>query len=121
MGRRITSFIAIMVFIANGCYYDVEEELYPTTECSTLNMSYEMDILPILQKDCYSCHSAATNFGNITLEGYNKLIPYVNSGALLGVIQHELGFSFMPKGGAQLLDCEIAKIESWIKDGSLDN
>ena len=80
-----------------GCYYDVEEDLYGTTECSTDDMSYQTDIFPIINNNCLVCHSAASNFGGITLESYDFLKSYVNNGQLIGVINHESGFSPMPK------------------------
>lgn len=116
--------ILVLFFIiayCTGCYYDVEEELYPTLECSTENMSYSQDILPILQNRCYQCHDQANNFGNVTLEGYNNLIIHVNSGRLLGAIKRESGFSPMPKNESPLLDCQIEKIEQWINNGAPDN
>lgn len=118
---KITSVLFAIVISFSSCYYDVEEELYPSIECATLDMSYQSDILPILMADCYACHSASANFGNVTIEGYDALVRYANDGSLLGVIKHASGYSPMPKGGAKLLDCEIAKIETWINDGALDN
>jgi len=104
-----------------SCYYDVEEEIYPYLNCETDMMSYQSDILPILQSNCYRCHGAANNFGNITLEGYEKVRNYVNSGQLIGAIKREPGFSPMPKDRAQLLLCNIEKIEAWIADGAPNN
>jgi len=99
----------------------VEEEIYPTIACLTSELSYSMDIVPILQNDCYNCHSEEANFGNVTLEGYEEILEYVNDESLLGVIKHSSGYSPMPKGGAKLLDCEIEKIEIWINDGAINN
>ena len=121
MELRIIKVILFFVVILTGCYYDVEEELYSTLDCQTAEMSYEKDIKPIIEMDCYGCHSAAANFGNVTLEDYEELLKYVNNSALLGVIKHEKGFSPMPKNQAMLLECEIEKIESWIADGARNN
>ena len=87
----------------------------------TTDMSYAQDIVPILEADCYECHSIIANNGNVTLEGHENTIKYVNDGKLLGAINREGGFSPMPKERAKLLDCEIAKIDSWINAGALDN
>lgn len=104
-----------------GCYYDVEEEIYPRTGCQTEDLSYTRDIAPLLQRQCLDCHRASANFGNVTLEGYDNVLRYVESGQLLGVIRHEPGFSPMPKDRPQLVACEIEKIETWIADGAPDN
>lgn len=108
-------------FLFPGCYYDVEEDLYPSLECNTENATYSGTVLPILQQNCYGCHSAAANFGNITLEGYDQLSTYVTNGQFLGAIHHDAGFSPMPKNQAQLLECDIRKIERWIEEGALQN
>ncbi|MFK8005642.1 MAG: hypothetical protein AB8H03_04695 [Saprospiraceae bacterium] len=118
-----TRFVIVLFFCLHlgGCYYDVEEELYPTIECSTTDLSFQADILPIIDNNCFGCHDAASNFGGVTLEGYDQLKTYVNNNELLGVIKHESGFSPMPKNAAKLLDCEIEKIEAWITNGAPNN
>ncbi len=121
MERLIIKFLLIGVVIFSACYYDSEEKLYPTTDCVTANMSYQTNIVPILQRNCYVCHSAAVNTGNITLEGYGELIKHVNSGKLLGAINHDYGFTPMPQNAPKMVTCEIAKIEKWIADGAPDN
>jgi hypothetical protein len=120
--RRIINTVLIMMTVfVTGCYYDVEEILYPAGACNTDNMSYQTHIAPILQRNCYSCHSAAANTGNITLEGHAALLPYVTSGRLLGAVRHESGFQAMPQNASKLIECDIAKIERWVQDGSLNN
>ena len=104
-----------------SCYYDVEEELYPTLECQTADVTYSNQVLEIITAACYKCHDAAQNFGNITLEGYDELKKYVDNGQLLGAIRHDPGFSPMPKSEAQLLECDIEKIEAWIDEGAPNN
>ena len=113
-------WLYLLLFSA-GCYYDVEEELYTTLECQTENVTYSNQVLSIISDACYQCHSAAQNFGNITLEGHTELKKYVDNGQLLGAIRHDAGFSPMPKNGAQLLECDIEKIEAWINEGAPNN
>ena len=119
--KRAFFILAGMALCLAGCYYDVEEELYPTLECQTEGLSYLSDIAPIIQRNCLGCHSQAANQGNVALEGYSRLKIYVDNGKLQGVINHQAGFSPMPKNQPKLLGCEIAKIERWISDGALDN
>lgn len=115
------SLLLCLLFGVSACYYDVEEELYPTTECETNEVTYSAVVLPIIDNNCYACHDAANNFGGIILESYEELKPYVDNGSLLSVIRHESGFSPMPKNRAKLLDCDIAKIEEWINQGAPNN
>jgi len=121
MERRIIKFMVLGMIILTSCYYDVEENLYPQNDCSTADMSFQTNIAPILQRNCYACHSAAANTANITLEGHSELMKHVNSGRLLGAIRHESGFTPMPQGAAKLIECDIAKIEQWVADGAPNN
>lgn len=107
--------------LLQACAYHVEEDLYPTVECQTTEMSYSVDIVPIISNHCYSCHDMANNFANITLEGHMEILEYALDGSLLGSIKHEVSYSPMPKNQAQLIECEIEKIEAWINDGALNN
>lgn len=122
MTKQLAAVLAMaLITVLSACYYDVEEEIYPTIECDNSNVSYSEVILGIISNNCYECHNAAANFGNVTLEGYAALKTYVDSGQLLGVIRHESGYSPMPKNRSQLVACEIEKIENWIADGAPNN
>lgn len=114
------ALIALSLSLSN-CYYDVEEELYVNTGCDTLSVSFSAVVQPIISDNCLNCHSAAANFGGITLEGHAKLKQQAINGKLLGVIRHEGGFPPMPQGAPQLAACTIAKIEKWVRDGAPDN
>lgn len=122
MVRRIINTALVVFYLTlASCYYDVEEVLYPASDCVTANMCFQANIVPILQRNCYSCHSAAANTGGITLEGHAQLMQYVNSGQLLGAINHAPGFTPMPQNAPKLIACEIAKIEQWVADGAPNN
>lgn len=121
--RKTIQQILILFLVTSiiGCTYNVEEELYPSTGCELDSVTYSAVVLPIIEVNCYECHDQANNFGGITLEGYDLLKLYVDSGDLLGVIKHESGFSPMPQNRAKMLDCDIEKIEAWIADGAPNN
>ena len=122
MVRQIIKYsLAVLAIVFTSCYYDVAEVLYPPTNCATDNMSYASDITPILQTNCYVCHSEAANNGNVTLEGYANVMQYVNSGQLMGAIKHQSGFTAMPQNSTPLSDCTISKIEQWIVQGAQNN
>lgn len=121
MVRQIIKVMLLSMVLLTSCYYDSEEALYPGGTCNTTNMSYQTNIVPILERNCYVCHSAAVNTGGITLEGHSQLVSHVTSGRLLGAIRHESGFSPMPQGAPKLIACDLAKIEQWVMDGSPNN
>lgn len=109
------------MLINTGCYYDNEEELYGISECETANMSYQLDIAPIIELSCFPCHRNDVADGSVRLESYNEIKVWVDNGALVGAINHASGFSPMPKVGGKLTDCKISQIESWIEAGAPDN
>lgn len=119
--QRYLFFLLASLLTLSACYYDVEEEIYGTTECNLEDITYNATVLPIIEDNCYRCHDAANNFAGITLEGYDRLKILVDNGDLLGVIKHEAGFSPMPKNEPQLLECEIEKIEAWVAAGAPNN
>ncbi len=111
-------------FSFSGCYYDDEETLYALINppaCDTTNVTYTNDIIPILERECYTCHGSSAPGGGYILNTYTGLSVSVNDGSLLGAVAHETGFSNMPKGGNQLLDCDIQFIRTWINQGALNN
>lgn len=114
---------AVIAIAFQSCYYDVEEELYPTdiNACDTTNVTYNVTIKPIIDAQCNSCHSAASAQGGIVLDTYTTLKDYALSGSLIGVVKQETGFSPMPKGGSKLNSCNIAKIEKWVANQYPEN
>lgn len=120
-------YIALAIAIFAGCFYDKEELVYPTTggpgnTCDTANMRYSVDITNILSNNCYICHGGnAQAGGGIKLDTYSGVKNMVNNGLLLNAINHTGGASPMPKGGAKLPACTIAKIKAWIDRGAPQN
>lgn len=112
--------VVLCLSIGAGCYYDVEEELYPNG-CNTSNISYVQNIVPILEANCLSCHDALSQNGNVNLEGYDNVKQYADSGELLGTIRHEPGFSSMPQGTSMLPKCTIDRIQAWVDAGAPNN
>ena len=115
------SLLLMSTVFISSCYYDVEEELYPSGNCDTANMSFAQDVMPVFNQNCNICHSASAAQGNVILDTYDAILPYVNSGKLMGSIRHQNGFSAMPQGQPQLSACTIDRIAAWIADGALNN
>lgn len=119
----LIGFFISGIFLVQGCYYDVEEELYPanTVTCDTANVTYSGTVKSIIDANCNVCHSQASAQGGVVLDTYTTLKNFGTSGALTGTIRHESGYSAMPKDGNKLNDCNIAKIEKWVASGYPEN
>ena len=123
LGRVVLVIVTLLAFLyANdGCTFNNEEDLHG---CDTLLVTYTASVVPILENNCYKCHGidvyAISGGGNL-LQGYDNLVLYVNSGLLSGVINHKSGFLQMPRDARKLSECEIARIEIWIREGTGNN
>jgi mono/diheme cytochrome c family protein len=104
-----------------GCFYDNEEELYGPIDpgsCDTTAQSYQNDILPILEANCYSCHTEQNNISGNPFDTYAKLKNYVNAGRVHARIND--ASNPMPPTGL-LPECDRAKIDAWINAGAANN
>jgi mono/diheme cytochrome c family protein len=116
-------FLAALAFTVTGCTNnpvtpDPDED---PIACDTAAVSLSADIRPFLNTKCVSCHGSVLQSGGYNLADHTGIMVAVNNGRLLGSVRHEQGFSAMPSGSAKLEDCQIAKLESWVAQGALDN
>lgn len=126
MKRNLFFTLSVFLFLSFffGCTSDNAEELYPQKAvCDTANLNYS-NIKPILINNCMgaTCHNSIDKGGGYVLEDYaGTLIAVNNNNKLLRSIKYDPTVSNMPKGASKLSDCDIAKIEAWIKRGSPEN
>ncbi len=89
--------------------------------CDPEASAFAADILPMLQNYCIGCHNASRSDGGVNLESYDKVIPYVEDGSLIGSMKYEVSFAPMPPSGSRLSDCRIAQVQKWIDEGAQNN
>lgn len=112
-----------VIFSTQNCTYN-KAEVAPkmTTNCDTATIKYAVKIKPILEKNCYGCHSNIANSkfgGNINLEKFDDLQGYTNA-VTQSINQKNPDFKAMPPSG-KLHACEINAIELWIAKGALND
>ncbi|MCY7422040.1 MAG: hypothetical protein LH478_09915 [Chitinophagaceae bacterium] len=115
-------FFSAIIFIA--CTKENEEDLQPKINqplCDTVNMMFTKDVLPIITLNCYSCHGNGQMQGGMNLDGYIRIKRQVDNNQLINVIRHSPGYAQMPQGQPKLAQCDIDKIEAWIRRGALNN
>lgn len=123
--KYLISLTAVLLFIGVGCVSEKQEllDIKPIGfVCDTVEVSYQMDVVPIMENNCYRCHNNvnSNNLGaGIAFETYEDI--QIWSGTIVEAIKHAPGASNMPKGSAKLDDCTISIIESWVLQGMKDN
>jgi mono/diheme cytochrome c family protein len=120
------TFSLLFILFSTGCVNNKKDILFG---CDSTNVSYSKTIKPILQNNCYRCHSAANApslGGGNGLDNYISLINWVDTtagsdgGILLNDVKH-IGNSMPKPPAAKLGTCDIAKIAHWISEGAKEN
>jgi hypothetical protein len=116
-------FGALITICFSSCYYDKEALLYPNQTACTVptTVSFNTHVVPILQRECVACHSAAIPNGNIRLDNHAVVVSSIANNKLYGSISWTGGISPMPKGGAKMSQCNIDIIKKWIDSGAPNN
>lgn len=116
----------VVVFSSSGillssCAKESEEALLGDQYfCADTNVSYANNIQPILQNNCYECHSTAIATNGIILDTYTGVVTAIDAGYVLPQINHDV-VPNMPYGRPKLDECLIATIEQWVLEGKPNN
>ena len=121
-------FIVAILFVAG--FYSCKHEIVNADTsnggnaggaCDPSVFTYAAAVKPIMERNCYGCHSGATPAAGLDYKNYEVLKTVALSGRLLGAINHRPGFSPMPKGSPKLSACNIEQIAKWANAGALNN
>lgn len=123
---KIVYLVYFVTLIFAGCTYSKKEVDYPpvTTACDTTNVKYSTTVKPILDLNCNNCHGGTGSLGaGYVFDTYAGVKDELDNAGdeFINSIKHIGSISPMPKGGAKLSDCDISKIEIWIKAGYPNN
>lgn len=117
-GRKWAGTVAVMVALT-GCTYDDLETLGGPLDCGTLEVSYGMDILPMVSDHCQGCHSGASPSAGIGFENHTDISLFAD--IMLDRMDRDAGDSeLMPQSG-KLDSCTIARFSAWIAAGKPNN
>lgn len=112
----------VVIAIAQSCYYDNEEELYPfdAQNCDTsATITYANRIEGIIQNNCAvsGCHTGTSPTGGLFLDTYNQVKTIADDGRLTdrALVQQD-----MPPS-SPLSNCEMEAIQRWVNAGSPQN
>ncbi len=85
-------------------------------------VSFQQDVVPILQSKCYECHAANGTFAFVlTLDTYSGVKSKVDDGKLRPAVSHEPGATPMPYQRERIPSCQVKTIQKWIEQGALNN
>lgn len=132
MFKKVFSYFGAVLVIAgifslSGCYYDVEEELYPpdpnTSQCDTSDVKYSVQVSGILDLRCNGCHGGPNASAGIRLDNYSDIKNYIDQTGTTFVssIEQDGNASPMPQGQPRIPDCEINQIKIWVANGYPEN
>lgn len=93
-----------------------------TESCDTTNVTYNNQIVKIIESHCKGCHSGTNPQVGVSLIDYTSVkniaeFQVDSSSLLFGVVNHSDGFVKMPYNQSKLSDCKITAIKKWIDGG----
>lgn len=118
MHVRFQFLLLVLMALLAGCYYDTEEELYPSRFCELTGVSYAQHIAPIVQARCAipGCHVAGGS-GPGAFTSYSAVKAAVDQGSFRTVV---LDSRAMPPG-SPLTACQLDQVRIWLDAGAPDN
>ncbi|HAB31758.1 MAG TPA: hypothetical protein DCE13_04365 [Cryomorphaceae bacterium] len=111
--------ILILLLSAASCYYDNAEDLYGSTPCDVSMVTWSVDIQPMIQVQCLSCHQGASPSGGKDFSSYANVKLHLG-GAVSRINKPEGDPLIMPPSGP-LSNCSLSKMDAWIAAGALEN
>ena len=117
-----TALISLISFIAllqlSGCYYDVESELYPSSNnvsCDTSNVTFTNVIQPMISANCAisGCHSSGAQLPD--LSNYAGISASADRIRVRSITEKT-----MPPSGP-LSSCSISQLQNWLNAEALNN
>lgn len=122
--RVLGCSVLLFCLALSSCTYDTLEEVEVIEVCDTNNVTFNKDIVPIIEQKCgvgSACHSAIGSNSDVSLANYNDVTAVVSTGQFLGSIMHDSNYEPMPKDEGMLDDCKINTIKAWINQGLKEN
>jgi uncharacterized membrane protein len=123
--KKIISILSALLLLAVlffACSKENEQALQNNhTACDTTAASYSAHVKPILENECYACHTSSIASGGIVLDTYSGVKTVASNGRLVGAVTHSSGFTPMPLGRTKISDCNINTIKAWVNRGMVNN
>ncbi len=93
----------------------INSSCFSTLPCDSLsNITYTNSIKAIFDNNCIGCHNTSRAGGGWMLDSYSAAKNCAQSGRLIGALKSLPGYFVMPPD-IKLSNCDIAKIQQWIR------
>lgn len=118
---RIFFVFALCLSLTFACGGDDEDGGETPMDCSTRNVSYSNDIVPILGQACAIPNCHVNGFINGDYEMYADLKAQSDNGSLRNQVESGAMPPSNTAGQAELTDNEVETFLCWIEDGAPEN
>lgn len=116
--KQIAFLAAVLsgLLALQGCYYDVEEGLYPGS-CQPIAPTWSASVAPLITERCSgsSCHSAGSPY--VTITNYTEVKALVDQSKFQDRV---LVLRDMPDGSS-LTRCQLDMLQAWVDAGAQNN
>lgn len=89
-------------------------------KCDTSNVTFSVNVWPILNATCKGCHSGSGASGGVKITNYDQVKSLVDDGSLQSVLGRKGPKKPMPPAGP-LEKCASDQIRIWIAEGAKNN
>lgn len=120
MNKVLLFLFGFLVFASSCTYYNVEEEYADFVgDCDTSAVSFALDVYPIIDANCVTCHGDVNPQAGLSLTSFNLI--KLNSSQMQDRINRPMGDPLVMPQSGPMIQCNIDKINAWINQGALNN
>jgi len=129
--KFIWVILAGIALTCQSCEYAHFNGSLEKSNCDTLSVTYAKSVKPILEANCYSCHSTSVTSATdgFDLEKFSSLkdylnLTYANDGIYGSKFSHSInqqGYLLYMPPTYKLTKCQLTIINKWIKAGAPEN
>ncbi len=118
---KLTTLLLLSAMVGILIFEACNKKSPVTPDCIITDVSFSEVIVPILEDNCYGCHSGNNPSSGIPLDSYEAIKQQVANQKLYGSIARLPGYVPMPLNKDSLPKCKINQIKAWIDEGANNN
>jgi hypothetical protein len=119
--QSFTSVFYLFIILCSGCTYDNVQTKYTQSECDLLNITWSVDIEPLVNQFCVGCHQGSSPAAGLLLDRYEVVKSSVLQGGFSIRINKPITDPLKMPPNATLDSCAIDKLNMWIANGAPEN